>query len=329
MLDKDDVKTNETDYINNFKITIMTWNLWSIFVSSPRCLTNPQRCSDYILTNIANKNNWTQYDGLIVCGFQELWKWNTGIIPPILLSHFIYIFEYIPYLGTIISRIFQLITLVLGAIPIFKLFSFFHYCPKQLVINKFNKILKYNYHSNNVPTFPIYKVADNGLLLLFNNKPDICGYENFINSHGECSLVNKGFLYAYFNKYNILFVMTHMQYTGHKHFKIKQLNQIVTFLNSFQKNNGKNNMKIIVFGDFNCDLNPNNEKMAENENINPLTLLGTEYSKVNSCSPTTWDNKSIDHIFVNHRFTKCNETIGGNNGQLSDHYCVINEFISH
>eukprot|EP01084_Bolivina_argentea_P158994 276927_1 len=156
---------------NGFNIKIITWNLWSIFMFSPRCLTNPHRCTDYILS-VANKENWNEYNGLIVCGFQELWKWNTGIFPSILLSKFIYIFEYIPIpylaiIGEIISRLFQAITFIFGAIPIFKLLSIFNYCPKQIVINKLQSIgLKYNYYDNKIPLLPLFKISDNGLLLL-------------------------------------------------------------------------------------------------------------------------------------------------------------------
>ena len=81
----------ETDSKENdgYKIKILTWNLWSIFVSSPRCLSNPYRCCDYFILNISEKEDWVNFDGLIVCGFQELWKWNTGFIPSeiIILLH--------------------------------------------------------------------------------------------------------------------------------------------------------------------------------------------------------------------------------------------------
>ena len=55
------------------------------------------------------------------------------------------------------------------------------------------------------------KPMDNGLLLLFNQKPDQIGSEAFNDSVWEDSLADKGFLWAYFNKHNILVINTHLQ----------------------------------------------------------------------------------------------------------------------
>ena len=63
---------NNNDGNNEWnKYKLMTWNLWCIPVSSPRCLSNPDRCSSYLL-DIAEKQEWQNYDGLIVLGIQEL-----------------------------------------------------------------------------------------------------------------------------------------------------------------------------------------------------------------------------------------------------------------
>ena len=67
----DEVKEDDTNNDEWNKYKLMTWNLWCIPVSSPRCLSNPDRCSSYLL-DIAEKQQWQNYDGLIVLGIQEL-----------------------------------------------------------------------------------------------------------------------------------------------------------------------------------------------------------------------------------------------------------------
>ena len=52
------------------RFKLMTWNLWCIPISSPRCLSNPDRCSTY-LRDLAETKNWASYDGLIVVALQE------------------------------------------------------------------------------------------------------------------------------------------------------------------------------------------------------------------------------------------------------------------
>ena len=79
---EDDLSQNEDDIELGKQIgdtwskyKIMTWNLWCIPVSSPRCLSNPDRCSTY-LRDLAEKQQWQDYDGLIVCAIQEFSFFN-------------------------------------------------------------------------------------------------------------------------------------------------------------------------------------------------------------------------------------------------------------
>eukprot|EP01083_Nonionella_stella_P024604 67837_1 len=347
-------KTKQIERKDGFNIKIISWNLWSIMMFSPRCLTNPNRCSDYVLS-VANQQEWDKYDGLIVCGFQELWKWNTGIIPPFILSRFVYLFEYIPYCGHIISRLFQAVTFLCGTIPIFKLLNLFNYCPKKNVISKLNGVLEYNHYDNNIPLFPVFRLLDNGLLLLFNQKPDIHGSQSYDASKKDDWFASKGFIYCYFNEYNTLILNTHLQYRGDKEIKLKQLAQLRQFIDDFaSKVEGA--IKVMILGDFNCDMiihekieriktsdsasdlglegvienETKNIKDRNNEYLDVPSVLGPQYHKVSSFSSTTrFSEKCIDHIFVNHDVTKYGEQIGGKNDKLSDHYCVINDFYSH
>eukprot|EP01083_Nonionella_stella_P063322 164529_1 len=101
---------------NTYKL--ITWNLWCIPVSSPRCLSNPDRCSNY-LYQLAEKQEWQKYNGIIVVALQELWSWPTGLFPPFLLKIMAY-FEYIPYIGRWFAALFTIISMLLGVLPIFK-----------------------------------------------------------------------------------------------------------------------------------------------------------------------------------------------------------------
>lgn len=65
-----DANETNTDHEKWTKFKLMTWNLWCIPISSPRCLSNPDRCSTY-LRALAESKNWSNYDGLIVVALQE------------------------------------------------------------------------------------------------------------------------------------------------------------------------------------------------------------------------------------------------------------------
>lgn len=88
-------KTKKEAKWTNYRIC--TWNLWCIPVGSPRTLSNPDRCSSY-MRDLADREQWSEYNGLIIVALQELWCWKTGIFPPFLLR-LVALFEYIPYIG--------------------------------------------------------------------------------------------------------------------------------------------------------------------------------------------------------------------------------------
>ena len=308
------VNRNESFYI-------CSWNVWGLLLA-PRALSNPSRCSEY-LSSIIEKDKLREFDGLLICGIQELWSWNTGFIPSTLLSSLASAFEYIPYFGHAISIILQLITIIIGAIPIFRLFSF-KYCPKQFFANRLiAKHVGFNYcfYDNSIPS---RKYLDNGLLLLCIIKPDLRGSHAYTNAAREDSFAHKGFIYLYFVSRHCLVINTHLQAAGDDMVKIKQLGEMREFIKKFDSQHKIKNRKlrVIILGDFNINTN-NHDKMND-----ILTVVGNEFSKINSCEPTYYDETegAIDQIVTNFEVKNVKERILGKLPNLSDHYLIVNEF---
>ncbi|ETO21216.1 hypothetical protein RFI_15988, partial [Reticulomyxa filosa] len=225
------------------KFKVCTWNLWCMPFSSPRALSNPYRCAMYA-QQIAKSQNWEQFDDLIIFNLQELWGFKTGIFPPILLwcvswlewggssgrekkkgvviknknkkkklhnvklSH-INNFDLHQYRvfagGGGKKKVF--IALFLGLLPILKCFPL-TYNPKTLFAHKMRKYLPYSVQYCNVPWNCGF---DNGLLMCFNKKPQAHGFEIFTSHRCDDSFAAKGFLWAYFQEYQLLVLNLHMQ----------------------------------------------------------------------------------------------------------------------
>jgi len=259
-----DEYNNMIDNDDPIKFKVMTWNLWCM-IFCPRTLSNPRRCGKYVL-EMAKREDWTTFDGLIICNFQELWSWKTGIFPPFLLK-LIAFFEYIPYLGVLISFLFQFITLLLGLLPILKCLPI-SYNPKKQISNILSKHVPYSYYNNNIP---LRHVLDNGLLLLSNHEADKWGSFGFENHACDDSLAYKGFIYAYFKKHHCLVINTHLQAAGDGTARLLQIKELNTFINKFKhliqkemqsmkfqdedyRVNLNKELKIIACGDWNVDM---------------------------------------------------------------------------
>eukprot|EP01084_Bolivina_argentea_P231813 390823_1 len=343
---------------------IISWNVWCMLLA-PRALSNPCRCSQY-LCSINQQQKFCEFDGLVICGLQEIWAINTGCIPSVVLSSFASLFEYIefmPHLGYYLSVFFQLFSFIIGIIPIFKILTF-KYCPKQFVANKLADIgLKYNYFDNKIP---LLKTGDNGLLLLSNIKPSLTGSYAYVHALFDDSMANKGFIYMYFESYHCLVVNTHLQARGNGKERLEQLQELndflVTFANKYKIENKE--LKIIVFGDFNIDMS-NHYKIVKYEKQKNLlkvnevdfeekckhlndqiekakyrkhklkyidipSVLGDKFKKINCCEPTFMNEMygNIDHIMTNFDIKNHNEQVLGKEPKLSDHYLIINQFDS-
>eukprot|EP00485_Elphidium_margaritaceum_P024269 CAMPEP_0202712790 /NCGR_PEP_ID=MMETSP1385-20130828/45778_1 /ASSEMBLY_ACC=CAM_ASM_000861 /TAXON_ID=933848 /ORGANISM="Elphidium margaritaceum" /LENGTH=510 /DNA_ID=CAMNT_0049372949 /DNA_START=88 /DNA_END=1620 /DNA_ORIENTATION=- len=229
------------------KYKIMTWNLWCIPVSSPRTLSNPDRCSSY-LHDLAHKQEWHNYDGLIVVALQELWCWKTGLFPPFLLR-VIALFEYIPYIGRCVSALFQIISILLGVLPILKCLPI-QYDPKPRFFHKLRRFLPFSFRDSNIP---VSSFMDNGLALLFNKEPTQCGCHSYNAAACDDSLANKGWIYAYFEAQKLLVVNTHMQAAGAGHERLLQIRELKMWLYTDWESKGLLD-KCIVLGDFNVDM---------------------------------------------------------------------------
>ena len=158
-----------------------------------------------------------------MCGIQELWAWNTGFLPPFLLSSIASRLEYItfvPYLGHLLSVLLQLLTFIAGCIPIFKVASF-KYAPKGKFAETLQCIgLTHSFYDNGIP---LLKTNDNGLLLLSNTKPDLTGSHAFVHCLFDDSMANKGFIYMYFGAMHCLVLTTHLQARGSGKERVQQI----------------------------------------------------------------------------------------------------------
>ena len=236
---------------------VITWNLWCIMFA-PRTLSNPQRCGKY-LRNLADIEDWSSFDGLIVCGFQEVWGWKTGLFPAIILRIISYL-EYIPYFGTLISWIFQFLSMLLGALPIFKCLPLW-YNPKTQLTSLMRAHLPYSYSDISIPFRCIH---DNGLLLLSNREADRFGAYGFANHACDDSMAYKGFIWAYFKEDHCLVINTHLQAAGEGDERLLQIKEINQFISHFESEMSKKSedsqrtLKIIACGDWNIGLLPSN-----------------------------------------------------------------------
>merc|ERR1712154_167908 len=95
---------------------------------------------------------------------------------------------------------------------------------------------------------------------------DIYGSEYYESSINDDWFASKGFIYCYFRKYHTLIINTHGQYRGNKEIKIKQLNQLNAFITNFQQETMVNDKrpKVILCGDFNCDM-LNHQKIIQSK----------------------------------------------------------------
>jgi len=255
--------THSTDgSIGNKAFKVITWNLWCIMFA-PRTLSNPRTCGTYVRA-IAEQEDWSSFDGLIVCGFQELWSWRSGLFPTFLLP-LIAFFEYIPYLGTLISWIFQFVCMLLGTIPPFRCLPLF-YNPKRQVSSILRPFLNHSYYSLSIPQRCF---LDNGLLLCSNREAQRSGSVGFTKpvQCTEDSMAYKGFQWAYFQRDHCLVINTHLQAAGDGEERMNQIEQINHFVADFETVIAKDfecerTLKIIACGDWNIDMT-NHDKLVE------------------------------------------------------------------
>eukprot|EP01084_Bolivina_argentea_P096340 173218_1 len=314
-------------HIMSNKLKVLTWNLWAI-PFAPRTISNPYRCANF-LSDIANQENWQNFDGLILCGFQEIWSWKTGIFPSFILSYFVYYIEFIPCkIGHIISIIFQFIALLIGLLLKFLPLS---YDPKKSFYKRLKHSLPYSYYNKYIP---FCRILDNGLLLLSNKQATQFGCEAYVCCACLDSIAYKGFVWVYFEQYNLLAITTHLQYSKSGKDTIEQIIELKTFIDKFieNKNNANNKINIIIFGDFNVDLTNFQKNMSEDDKQMSFMTecdiemkLGNGIKKINSYEPTMITKKwgCLDHIFVNFEIGNVKENMYE---KLSDHLLIVNSF---
>eukprot|EP01084_Bolivina_argentea_P286318 491147_1 len=243
---------------NTYKL--ITWNLWCIPVSSPRCLSNPDRCSNY-LYQLAEKQEWQKYNGIIVVALQELWSWPTGLFPPFLLKIMAY-FEYIPYIGRWFAALFTIISMLLGVLPIFKCLPI-KYNPKARFIHKMRKHLPFAMTNNDIPMF---KFLCNGLVILCNKSPTKWGFVPYTNASCDDALANKGWLWCYFEAQKFILINTHMQASGAGYERLLQIKQLKTWL--YENWESKELVhKCVVLGDFNVDMESHPQRVETYNNL--------------------------------------------------------------
>merc|ERR1712013_92705 len=224
------------------------------------------------------------FHGLIICSFQEVWAWKTGLFPSILLRC-LGLFEYVPFVGFVVSWLFQIISmlcgLVLKCLP-------FRYDPKLQIASRLRAHTPFAYFDSRIP---MSCVLDNGLLLLSNHEADKYGAFGFDHHACDDSLAYKGFVYAYFKEQHTLALNTHLQARGDGNERIDQIAEITRFISKFSsliaeemrarqhcdadclRNVGRK-MKIIACGDWNID-------MTEHENEQNLRMINkNEHSSV-------------------------------------------------
>ena len=220
--------------------------------------------------------------------------------------------------------------------------------------------LKYSFYDNNIP---FKKVSDNGLLLVTNKKSDMNGSYAFKHCLFDDSLANKGFIWLYYKTpKHILIINTHLQAAGDGTERYQQLGEIKQFINDFKdKYKESQELKIIVIGDMNVDMKNHfdivnykkqKQKLISNNNDGDFSekckyideqiaklqirkhrckyipipeLLGSEFRKINSCSPTFYIEKwgCLDHIITNFDIEQKDQQILGKEPNLSDHYLIL------
>ena len=282
IVDSDEYKEEKLEEIvinsdlndDSIKFKVMTWNLWCM-VFTPRTLSNPHRCANY-MAKIAKKEDWKSYNGLIICSFQEVWSWKTGIFPPFLLPFLGYV-EYIPILGILLSFIFQFVSLLLGLLPLFKCLPI-TYNPKKQIAKRLNKFVPFQYYDTNIP---LKHILDNGLLILSNKEADKYGSFGYKNHACDDSLAYKGFIYAYYKRYHCLVINTHLQSAGDGTVRLQQVQELKIFISKFTDLINKEmqslkdidddyhlnlnkKLKIIATGDWNVDMT-NHDLISQHE----------------------------------------------------------------
>ena len=246
-------------------------------ILTPRTLSNPQRCGDYLYA-LAQKEDWKSFNGLIICSFQEVWGWKTGLFPPILLC-WIGFLEYIPIMGFVISCLFQFTSMLAGLL--LKCLPF-AYNPKLQIAARLREHTPFAYHDNRMP---LRCVLDNGLLLLSNHAADRHGAFGFEHHACDDSLAFKGFVYAYFKKQHTLALNTHLQARGDGTERIDQISEITRFIANFRTiireemqakqhcdadclRNVSRKLKIIACGDWNIDMTEHENMRRRTANMN-------------------------------------------------------------
>jgi len=185
-----------------------------------------------------------------VVALQELWCWKTGIFPPCFLRA-IGLLEFIPYIGRFFSALFQLLSILLGVIPILKCLPF-KYNPKSRFIHKMRRHLPYAYRDANIPNFRA-KFMDNGLCTLTNKPATRWGFQGYIHDACDDNLANKGFLWCYFEAQRLLIINTHLQAAGAGLERLHQIKEVKQWLEIHWEDKGLVS-KIIIMGDFNVDM---------------------------------------------------------------------------
>eukprot|EP01084_Bolivina_argentea_P169536 293888_1 len=358
-----DHKETDIEDGSKTKFRVMTWNLYAM-IFTKRTLSNPKRCANYF-SDLAQKEDWKSFNGLIVSNFQELWSWKTGLFPPFLLRLICY-FEYIPFIGALISWIFQFISLFFGTIPILSCLPI-QYDPKWQVAVKLRGILPYSYSKHSIRW---QHWLDNGLLILSNHPANKYGSYTWQNTVCDDSLANKGFVWAYFAKFHCLVINVHLQSAGdgsHRKKQIVETIQWVKQLTESIRNEFENDdhLKIIATGDWNIDMHDHEKRISQMVTGTGKTIeqkdieaglkeelkkhdeccmcckryrnkgwidipdsLGGGWKKVNGDTPTMIKGfwSALDHTFVNFDFEKIAEAVHGNEKNLSDHLLLYNDF---
>jgi len=232
-------------------------------IFTPRTLSNPQRCGDY-LRALATKEEWASFDGLIICALQEVWAWKTGLFPHFLLRY-LGLLEYIPFLGFVLPWLFQFVSMLSGTV--LKCLPF-TYDPKKQIAAALRHHTPFAYYDARMP---LRCVLDNGLLLLSNHEAEKHGAFGFANHACDDSLAYKGFVYAYFKGQHTLALNTHLQARGDGTERTDQIAEITRFIGKFETliakemlarqhndaeclHNVGRKLKVIACGDWNIDM---------------------------------------------------------------------------
>lgn len=223
--------------------------------NSPRCLSNPDRCSSFLAT-LAQIEGWKDFDGFIAVGIQEAWGWRTGVVPTWMLR-LLSLMEYIPVLGHLMDALVAGVTIVVGGLPLIS-FIPIKYDPKSIIIGKLNEYLPFSYNNCDIPLYR--KFFDCGLTVLCNRRASMHGFERYIAAACDDSLANKGWIWLYFEKQRLLLINTHMQAAGAGRERLFQLREIRSWLKREWAANGRMD-KCIILGDFNIDMGSHPERL--------------------------------------------------------------------